>query len=159
MGVPGLVRLHVAMTAAAPEPGHPAGPYFAHRYGALRTAIRAGIVDMQGDGRARTDLDPDVLARLLIAAVDGVQLQWLIDPSTDMVEVVNALVRMITGPPSVKSAVPWTTSAWSSSPVSGTRVRDRARDASPPARCPTARPARIRVCVNRVDRAIRSAWW
>ncbi|NUS56098.1 MAG: TetR/AcrR family transcriptional regulator, partial [Streptomycetaceae bacterium] len=88
MGVPGLVRLYVAMAAAAPEPGHPAGPYFAHRYNRVREAIGAGIAQMQESGAARTDLDAGILARLLVAAVDGVQIQWLVDPSTDMAEVV-----------------------------------------------------------------------
>ncbi|MGW0665118.1 TetR/AcrR family transcriptional regulator [Streptodolium elevatio] len=99
MGVPGLVRLYVAMTAAAPDPGHPAGPYFARRYGQLHEAISAGVAFMQADGRARDDLSADTLARLLVAAVDGVQLQWLVNPDIDMVEVVDALVTMITSPP------------------------------------------------------------
>lgn len=99
MGVPGLVRLYVAMTAAAPEPGHPAGPYFARRYEQLRAAIGTGVAVMQQEGRARDDIDAVVLAQLLVAAVDGVQLQWLIDPSVDMAEVLDALVTMITSPP------------------------------------------------------------
>lgn len=99
MDVPGLVRLYVAMTAAAPEPGHPAGPYFERRYAELRAAIRTGIEFMQEQGRARTDISAELLAQLLVAAVDGAQLQWLIDPDIDMVEVVGALVTMITSVP------------------------------------------------------------
>ncbi len=98
MDVPGLVQLYVAMTAAAPEPGHPAGPYFEGRYTELRSAIRTGIEVMQAEGRARTDISAELLARLLVAAVDGAQLQWLIDPDIDMAEVVGALVTMITSP-------------------------------------------------------------
>lgn len=99
MGVPGLVRLYVGLTAAAADPGHPAGPYFAHRYGGLHEALRRGMEAMQADGRARTDVGADELARLVIAAIDGLQMQWLVDPGVDMVRVVDGLVTMITSAP------------------------------------------------------------
>ncbi|MDI2129417.1 TetR/AcrR family transcriptional regulator [Yinghuangia seranimata] len=98
MGVPGLVRLYVAMTAAAADPGHRAGPYFARRYAGLHEALSRGLEAMQADGRARADIGADELSRLVIAAIDGLQMQWLVDPSVDMLRVVDGLVTMITSP-------------------------------------------------------------
>ncbi|MCF2533578.1 TetR/AcrR family transcriptional regulator [Yinghuangia soli] len=100
LGVPGLVRLYVALTASAADPGHPAGPYFARRYQGLHGALRRGIEAMQADGRARTDVGADELARLVIAAIDGLQMQWLVDPEVDMIRAVDGLVTMITSFPS-----------------------------------------------------------
>lgn len=98
MGVPGLVRLYVAMTAAAADPASPAGPYFARRYEGLHAALKLGIEAMQQQGQARTDVGADELARLVIATIDGVQMQWLVNPDVDMVRVIDGLVTLITGP-------------------------------------------------------------
>ncbi|NUU22387.1 MAG: TetR/AcrR family transcriptional regulator, partial [Streptomycetaceae bacterium] len=45
-----------------------------------------------------TDVGADELARLVIATIDGVQMQWLVNPDVDMVRVVDGLVTLITHP-------------------------------------------------------------
>jgi hypothetical protein len=44
----------------------------------------------QAQGRIDTSRDPQLLSRLLIGTWDGIQLQWLIDPSTDMERAMRA---------------------------------------------------------------------
>ena len=54
---------------------------------AVRLAQRNGLVD-----EAR---DPALIARLLTAASDGLQTQWLLDPTIDMAADLEALWRMV----------------------------------------------------------------
>jgi hypothetical protein len=37
------------------------------------------VKQKQADGELAEDLDPDVVASLMIAAADGLQIQWLLD--------------------------------------------------------------------------------
>ncbi|MCD0483582.1 TetR/AcrR family transcriptional regulator [Streptacidiphilus sp. ASG 303] len=68
-GQPEVVRLYAVLGAEASDPAHPAHPYFRRRY---RRAVRfvAGLL------RGRV-AEPVPTARQVIAAMDGLQLQWL----------------------------------------------------------------------------------
>ncbi|MDZ4044801.1 MAG: TetR family transcriptional regulator C-terminal domain-containing protein [Rhodoglobus sp.] len=44
-------------------------------------------------GEVGTDLDPDLAGRLISAVMDGIQLQWLLDESVDMVPLFEEFVR------------------------------------------------------------------
>jgi len=85
---PGLVKLFVDLAAAAAEPEHPAHDFFAERYRVLRERL----ADAVASGRPATEpaspagqaRDADWVARVLLAATDGLQLQWLLDSSIDM---------------------------------------------------------------------------
>lgn len=82
---PGLVRLYVAMSAESTEADSPAREFFVDRYRKLRSDIARDARKQQEDGEIADDLDPDVIASLMIAAADGLQVQWLLDPDdTDM---------------------------------------------------------------------------
>jgi AcrR family transcriptional regulator len=77
---PGLVRLYVAMSAESTATDSPARSFFAARYRKLRADIAADLRSKQERGALAAHLDPDVTASLLIAAADGLQIQWLLDP-------------------------------------------------------------------------------
>ncbi len=50
----------------------------------------------QAHGVLDPDLDADVVASLLIAAADGLQIQWLLDPeSVDMGDLLDQLWRAL----------------------------------------------------------------
>ncbi|MFD0273403.1 TetR/AcrR family transcriptional regulator [Kitasatospora sp. NPDC127111] len=87
-GTPGLVKLFVDLAAAAAEPDHPAHDFFTERYRTLRRRIADAAATPPPDtGRAPStarDIDTDWAARMLLAATDGLQLQWLLEPSIDM---------------------------------------------------------------------------
>ncbi|GAA0673610.1 TetR/AcrR family transcriptional regulator [Kitasatospora atroaurantiaca] len=85
---PGLVKLFVDLAAAAAEPEHPAHDFFAERYRVLRQRIAGAVAAGRPSGEpaspAGQACDADWAARVLLAATDGLQLQWLLDPSIDM---------------------------------------------------------------------------
>lgn len=89
--VPGLVELFSRMAVEAADPTHPAHSFFIERGEALRRSLT-------DDGIASTPpvtITPETAARLIQAAADGLQLQWLQDPSFDMAEPLGALLTLL----------------------------------------------------------------
>ncbi|MDN3260854.1 TetR/AcrR family transcriptional regulator [Streptomyces sp. CSDS2] len=93
-GTPGLVALHTKLSAEATDPGHPAHHYFKERYRVLREevtllvgALRAEA-DPPVDAHPPVDADPAVTARQLLALMDGLQTQWLLEPEAVEMEAV-----------------------------------------------------------------------
>ena len=99
-GVPGMVQLYTALVASALEEGHPAATMFAtQRFAAIRASLVEQIRSQQEDGRIRADLDADQVAALVIAASDGLQTQWLLDPDVDQVGALALLDRLLSEVP------------------------------------------------------------
>lgn len=99
---PGLVKLFLDLAAASAEPDHPAHGYFEERYPRLRSRLAGTLTDLatqqpqQPDlGGRRTNPDADWAARILLAAVDGLQLQWLRDPDIDMAADILTLSQVL----------------------------------------------------------------
>jgi LacI family transcriptional regulator len=83
----GLVRLYVSMSAESTDVDSEARAYFVARYDTLRAKLADGLRHQQEEGTFAADLDAEVMASLLVAAVDGLQVQWLLDPdNVDMGE-------------------------------------------------------------------------
>ena len=98
--VGGLVHLFTALAAAAVEPDHAAHDFFVDRYDRVRAGLEGAVRRAMADGRLRDDVDPARLARLLVAVSDGLQVQWLLDPSFDMAADVEAVLALL-GEPAV----------------------------------------------------------
>ncbi|WP_369148506.1 TetR/AcrR family transcriptional regulator [Streptomyces sp. R44] len=85
---PGLVKLFLDIAAAAADPDHPGHAFFTERYRGLRQQIAAlllaGPPAGTEDAGPESARDADWAARILLAATDGLQLQWLLEPSIDM---------------------------------------------------------------------------
>jgi AcrR family transcriptional regulator len=98
--VPGLVELYAALTTDALQDGHPAARAFvAGRFAELRDGLRDAIAQAQMDGRIRSDLAAADLAALLIAASDGLQVQWMLSPeSVDVARALELLARVVERP-------------------------------------------------------------
>ena len=89
---PGLVRLYVSMSAESTAVDSPAREFFVGRYRSLRAGIAADIRNKQAHGVLDPDLDADVVASLLIAVADGLQIQWLLErESVDMGDLLDQL--------------------------------------------------------------------
>lgn len=98
--VPGLVQLYTSLVASALEPGHPAATQFAsERFASTRASLVERIQRGQDAGTLRSDLDPDHVAALVIAASDGLQTQWLLDPEVDHVGALALLDRLLSDTP------------------------------------------------------------
>ena len=103
--VPGMVQLYTTLVAAALEEGHPAATAFAsERFAAVRAALADQVRRQQADGRIRSDLDADQVAALVIAASDGLQTQWLLDPDVDQVGALALLERLLGDVPAPQGA-------------------------------------------------------
>ncbi|MEU9061384.1 TetR/AcrR family transcriptional regulator [Streptomyces sp. NPDC048430] len=92
---PGLVELFVSMAAAAGDPEHPAHAHFAERYPVLRERVAGYVQARMDEGRMTTEIPADRLAVLLLAVADGIQLQWLIDRTTDMEQPIDDIMRLL----------------------------------------------------------------
>ncbi|MBN9177632.1 MAG: TetR/AcrR family transcriptional regulator [Microbacterium sp.] len=98
--IPGMVELYSTLVASALGAAHPAAhAYVTERFSALRTGLTAEVTELQASGRIRDDVDPKLAAALIIAASDGLQTQWLLDPSVDH-EAALALLDRLLAPPS-----------------------------------------------------------
>jgi AcrR family transcriptional regulator len=89
-----IVELFATLSAEASSPEHPAHAYFVRRYRDVIADIGEAYREAQTDGALRDGVDPDSAARELVALMDGLQVQWLLDPtSTDMARLVREHVN------------------------------------------------------------------
>lgn len=89
----GLVALYVAMSA---ESSHNAGKsrdFFHDRFRWVLDDIAADVARLQEEGVLIRDTPARDIASILVAASDGLQLQWLVDPEgVDMAGRMHALL-------------------------------------------------------------------
>lgn len=96
--VPGVVALFSRLSVDAADPQHPAHAFFLERGERLRASIAASFRRRQEAGEIPATADPEVLARIVQAASDGLQLQWMLDPELDMADTLDALFVALTRP-------------------------------------------------------------
>lgn len=97
-GVPGLVQLYSTLVAGALERGHePSRLFFGERFASLRRLLTERIEAEQLAGRIRADISPPAAAALIIAASDGLQTQWLLDPAVDIEKSLELLEGLLAG--------------------------------------------------------------
>jgi AcrR family transcriptional regulator len=102
-----LLRVLAIVSAEASAPDHPAHAWFVARYAQLRAFLAQFIREDQEAGRIDTGRDPEAVADALIALWDGLQLQWLIEPGTDMLGRLGAaLSALLPAGPAVRRSRP-----------------------------------------------------
>lgn len=93
---PELLRLLAILASEASAPDHPAHQWFVDRYRRITADFARFIRHDQDAGLVASDVNIEDAARAVIAAWDGFQLQWLLDPTQDMaVHMANALRRLL----------------------------------------------------------------
>jgi TetR/AcrR family transcriptional regulator, transcriptional repressor of aconitase len=96
VGIRGLIALYTSMLAASVEPSDElARDHFTARFESARDAIAASIEEGRRRGVTPPGPDAHALATLLLAAFDGLQVQWLLEPSIDLPGVLALLDPMI----------------------------------------------------------------
>ncbi|MET7984364.1 MULTISPECIES: TetR family transcriptional regulator [unclassified Streptomyces] len=81
---PGIIQTFSALLGESVTEGHPAREFFTRRYTAVR-ANMAVVLRAEYGERLPSGLTPERAAPLLVAVMDGLQYQWLLDPeSVDM---------------------------------------------------------------------------
>lgn len=90
----GIVELYAVLSAEATSADHPAHGYFVTRY---RTAVDSAVLaytQARAADALRGGIEPEAAGRQLVALMDGMQVQWLLDDGTiDMAGVVRAHVQ------------------------------------------------------------------
>jgi len=78
---PGMVDLFIRLSTEAGDPSHPAHTYFRERYVGIRAGTAQTLRSAAAASYLRDDVDPGDAAARLTALMDGLQVQWVLDPS------------------------------------------------------------------------------
>lgn len=90
----GLLELFITMAAETSSPDHPAHDFIQNRY-AHNLATLTGHLQQAVDAGHVAPLTPaqiDIEVRIVTAVLDGIALQWLNDPSTEIVQSVATFI-------------------------------------------------------------------
>ncbi|MEJ3405316.1 helix-turn-helix domain-containing protein [Rathayibacter sp. YIM 133350] len=93
--VPGLVQLYAQLSTAATDADHPAHEFFRQRYATLREYIARDIAARPEASSLPAGVDGAKWATILAAVMDGLQTQWMLDPSIDMAAHMEYLVQIV----------------------------------------------------------------
>lgn len=80
MHEPHVLRLFVTLSAESTDPTHPSHEYFRNRYRVSREIFARTLEQAKAGGEVVKTVSPPVL----IAVLDGLQVQWLLEPSFDL---------------------------------------------------------------------------
>ena len=94
--VPGLVQLYSTLVATSLEAEvGPAKEYFTARFERVRGSLEQKLRQDQAEGLVRDDIDPARTAALIVAASDGLQIQWLLEPSIELQETLETFAVLL----------------------------------------------------------------
>ncbi len=94
--VPGLVQLFTILVAESVSTEHPAHEFFTKRYQREREHMTEAIAQAQQAGEIRADLPAETLTVLMFAMMDGLQVQWLLEPEKiNMASMFRAMIGML----------------------------------------------------------------
>jgi len=82
----GYIELFLTMAAESSSPAHPARAFIQQRYANLTEEFSRQLREARalGEIAALTEREIEAEARMVIAAMDGLELQWLIDPRVEL---------------------------------------------------------------------------
>ncbi|MFG2128653.1 TetR family transcriptional regulator C-terminal domain-containing protein [Streptomyces sp. NPDC048751] len=92
---PDYLRHWLALSIAATDPAHPAHEYFARRGERLRRRLRDDSAPAAHSSTGLTDDDKTVM---VLAMMDGLRIQALLDPSHDPLRLMEPFMRMLITP-------------------------------------------------------------
>lgn len=98
---PGIVQAYTVLSGESVTEGHPAQEYFRERLAGLRAMLIAALDEATTSSASPRDVER--VAAALVAIMDGLQIQWLLNPAAiDMPETVelgiNAMVNYLKEP-------------------------------------------------------------
>lgn len=77
---PELVKMFTLLASESIDADHPGHEYFLQRYRYFRLQYLALLKDAQTKGKIKPDINVELLGTMVMAMMDGLQLQWLLDP-------------------------------------------------------------------------------
>lgn len=88
---PEVVRAHAVLSGESITQGHPAAPYFREHLAESRRTIARALAEATGRHREEPALTD--AASAIIAFIDGLQVQWLLDPdAVNMPRIVDKVI-------------------------------------------------------------------
>ena len=94
--IPGFVSLYTSLLAGSLEPDKQySREFFSTRFARLRERLAELIRIGQEEGSIRRGVEPEAMAALVIAASDGLQTQWLLEPTVDIAKSLELLERIL----------------------------------------------------------------
>ncbi|MFE9247820.1 TetR/AcrR family transcriptional regulator [Streptomyces sp. NPDC007088] len=94
---PGIVQTFSALLGESVTDAHPARDFFTRRYVAVRGDMASVLRGAYGE-RLPSGLTPERAAVLMVAVMDGLQYQWLLDPeAVDMADAFRDLLFLLEG--------------------------------------------------------------
>ena len=83
--IPGFVALYTMLLAGSLEADKQySREFFSSRFARIREELESLIREGQEEGTIRRGIEPAAMAALVIAASDGLQIQWLLEPTVDI---------------------------------------------------------------------------
>jgi AcrR family transcriptional regulator len=83
--IPGFVALYTMLLAGSLEADKQySREFFSARFARIREELESLIREGQEEGTIRRGIEPAAMAALVIAASDGLQIQWLLEPTVDI---------------------------------------------------------------------------
>ena len=76
---PGIVQTYAVLSAEAVTEDHPGQDWFRVRYTTLRGEVRSALTQVCDPQDPPSDADLDAAAASVLAVMDGLQVQWLLD--------------------------------------------------------------------------------
>jgi len=93
--IPGLIQLFTVLVSESIRSDHPSHDYFVERYRRGREMYVTQFFKLLKP-KIRPDVDINELTTLIMAVMDGLQLQWLLDPQqVDMVKTFKLFSKII----------------------------------------------------------------
>lgn len=93
--IPGLIQLFTVLVSESIRGDHPSHDFFVNRYRRIREIYVKQFFPLLKT-KIRPDVDLDELASLSMAVMDGLQIQWLLDPrKVNMVATFKLFSRIV----------------------------------------------------------------
>ncbi len=107
LSIPGVIALHTKTSAESITEGHPAREQYIRRYAFITGRLTEILQRCAERGLLAAHVEPARAARLIVAMLDGLQIQWLTDgASIDLVDDVRRNIGDLLAP-----AAGWVTTA------------------------------------------------
>ena len=78
--IPGLIRLFTVLVGESIRKDHPSHDYFVNRYEQIRMIFTEYLSNLSDDEDIPSDINIGQLSSITVAVMDGLQIQWLLDP-------------------------------------------------------------------------------
>ncbi|HYO17058.1 MAG TPA: TetR/AcrR family transcriptional regulator [Dermatophilaceae bacterium] len=80
MDRPGIVQTYTVLSAESVTDAHPGQAWFQARFTGLRALLVQSLTQLCDPGNPRPEAQVEAAAEAIIAVMDGLQIQWLLDP-------------------------------------------------------------------------------